>query len=87
MVTTVSTKPAPNTSWWIYLLEGIGASLSASFFSPHPAGPLSPSPFFSGGTGFSSVSSSWRARLLIAPFLGIGRCSSACSASPPASWF
>ncbi|MET0500319.1 MAG: DUF308 domain-containing protein [Candidatus Binatia bacterium] len=27
MVTTVSTKPAPNTSWWIYLLEGIGAIL------------------------------------------------------------
>ena len=33
------------------------------------------------------MSSSWRACLLIAPFLGIGRCLSACSASPPASWF
>jgi uncharacterized membrane protein HdeD (DUF308 family) len=25
--TTVSTKPVPTTSWWIYLLEGIGAIL------------------------------------------------------------
>ena len=27
MATTVSTKPVPTTSWWIYLLEGIGAIL------------------------------------------------------------
>jgi uncharacterized membrane protein HdeD (DUF308 family) len=27
MVTTVSTKPVPTTSWWIYLLEGLGAIL------------------------------------------------------------
>ena len=45
MVTTVSTKPAPNTSWWIYLLEGIGAILVGILLLTAPGRTVSPSPF------------------------------------------
>ena len=84
MAKAVSMEPVPTTTWWIYLLEGIGAVLIGLLLLMAPAATVVAITLFLGFYWlFVGVLELVRMFVDRSGCRGTGLCSSASSASPP----